>query len=181
MIDDILAFNQEFVEGAFYEPFVTSKYPDKKVAILSCMDTRLTALLQEALGIKNGDATVIKNAGGSVSHPFGSVMRSLVVAIYDLGVEEIMVIGHTDCGMENMDSDAMLEKMKKRGVTEEQLNLIHYCGVDFEKWLRGFESPMDSVLETVKQIKEHPLIPADVKIEGFIMDSVTGALTSVIR
>lgn len=69
MIDEILQFNREFVANKGYEPFVTTKYPHKKIAILSCMDTRLTALLPAALGIKNGDIKLIKNAGGIISHP----------------------------------------------------------------------------------------------------------------
>ena len=64
MIEDILKYNKEFVEKKAYEPYLTSKYPDKKLAILTCMDTRLTELLPAALGIKNGDAKIIKNAGG---------------------------------------------------------------------------------------------------------------------
>lgn len=55
MIDEILAYNKQFVEKKGYEEYITNKYPDKKIAILSCMDTRLTALLPAALGIKNGD------------------------------------------------------------------------------------------------------------------------------
>ena len=69
-----------------------------ELAILSCMDTRLTELLPAALGLKNGDAKLIKNAGGLVISPFDSAMRSLLVAIYELGVEEIMVIAHSNCG-----------------------------------------------------------------------------------
>ena len=98
MIDKILKFNQEFVANKDYEKYITTKYPDKKIAILSCMDTRLTELLPAALGIKNGDVKMIKNAGGIISHPFGSVIRSLLVAIYELGVTEVMVIAHSDCG-----------------------------------------------------------------------------------
>ena len=60
MIEDILKYNKEFVEKKRYEPYLTSKYPDKKLAILTCMDTRLTELLPAALGIKNGDAKIIK-------------------------------------------------------------------------------------------------------------------------
>ncbi|NCC68553.1 MAG: carbonic anhydrase, partial [Clostridia bacterium] len=75
MIDEILRFNKEFVENEEYKSFKTSKYPDKKIAVLSCMDTRLTLLLPAALGIKNGDVKIIKNAGGIISHPYGSVMR----------------------------------------------------------------------------------------------------------
>lgn len=99
MIDQIMEYNKKFVENKGYEPFLTSKYPDKKLAILTCMDTRLIELLPAALGIKNGDAKIIKNAGGTMVHPYGSVVRSLLVGILELGVEEVMVIGHTDCGV----------------------------------------------------------------------------------
>ena len=92
MIEEMLAYNREFVKNEGYKEYITNKYPDKKIAILSCMDTRLTALLPAALGIKNGDVKMIKNAGGVISHPFGSVIRSLLVAIFELGVEEIMKI-----------------------------------------------------------------------------------------
>ena len=67
MIEDILAYNKRFVAEKGYEKYITNKYPDKKIAILSCMDTRLTALLPAALGIKNGDVKMIKNAGGIIS------------------------------------------------------------------------------------------------------------------
>ena len=89
MIEDILKYNKQFVENKGYEKYITNKYPDKKIAILSCMDTRLTELLPAALGIKNGDVKMIKNAGGIISHPFGSVIRSLMVAIYELGVKDV--------------------------------------------------------------------------------------------
>lgn len=95
---------------------MTSKYPDKKLAILTCMDTRLIELLPAALGIKNGDAKIIKNAGGTMVHPYGSVVRSLLVGILELGVEEVMVIGHTDCGVQGMDGKEMLELLEKRGI-----------------------------------------------------------------
>lgn len=103
MIDDILEYNREFVKKKGYQPYATSKYPDRKLAIVTCMDTRLIELLPAALGIRNGDAKLIKNAGGMIVHPFGSAVRSLLISIYELGVEEIMVIGHTDCGVQQMD------------------------------------------------------------------------------
>ena len=83
MIKDILDFNKQFVADKKYEKYITSKYPDKKLAILSCMDTRLTELLPAALGLKNGDAKLIKNAGGTILHPFDSAIRSLLVAVYE--------------------------------------------------------------------------------------------------
>ncbi len=136
-------------------------------------------MLPAALGLKNGDAKIIKNAGGVVSHPFGSVVRSLLVAILDLHVEDVMVIGHTDCGAQNMDAHKMLQKLKERNVSEEDIKLLHYCGLDFETWLAGFDCVENSVKNTLDILIHHPLIPKDVRIRGFIMDSVTGELTPV--
>lgn len=76
MVEEIIAFNKQFVENKGYEKYITNKYPDKKLAILSCMDTRLTELLPAALGLRNGDAKIIKNAGAVISHP--SVVLSVV-------------------------------------------------------------------------------------------------------
>ena len=113
MVEELLAFNTKFVKEKQYEQYATSKYPDKKIAILSCMDTRLTELLPAALGLKNGDVKIIKNAGATITQPFGSAVRSLLIAIYELGVEEILIIGHTDCGVQHMDSQSLIEKMKQ--------------------------------------------------------------------
>ncbi len=180
MLEEMLKFNQEFVANRGYEKYPTSsKYPDKKIAIVTCMDTRLTELLPAALGIKNGDVKIIKNAGGVISHPFGSVVRSLLVAIYDLGVKEVMIVGHSDCGAKHMDSKAMIQKMKERGISEDSLKLIDFCGINFDTWLCGFESLETSVREGVDLLRNHPLIPKDVTVKGFIIDSHTGALTAI--
>lgn len=74
-IDEVLAFNRGYVASKGYEKHLTDKYPDKKLAVLSCMDTRLSVLLQDALGLKNGDAKIIKNAGALVPSPWDSAMR----------------------------------------------------------------------------------------------------------
>lgn len=179
MIDEIMEYNRKFVENKGYEPYITSKYPDKKLAILTCMDTRLLELLPAALGIKNGDAKIIKNAGGVIVHPYGSVVRSLLVGILELGVEEVMVIGHTDCGVQGMDGHEMLEKLVERGIDQQHIDIVRHSGIDLERWLGGFESVGSSVHETVRSLKEHPLMPKNVRISGFIMDSATGELTRV--
>ena len=116
MIDQILAYNKEFVANKGYEQYVTDKYPDKKLAVLSCMDTRLTELLPAALGLKNGDAKIIKNAGGLVISAFDSAMRSLIGAIYELGVNNIMVVAHSHCGACHMSYDHFHDQMLARGV-----------------------------------------------------------------
>lgn len=179
MMEELLAYNKTFVAEKQYEQYATSKYPDKKIAIVSCMDTRLTELLPAALGLKNGDVKIIKNAGATLTQPFGSVVRSLLIAIYELGVEEILIIGHTDCGVQHMDSQALIEKMKEQGIDQHTLDMMDYCGIDFEKWLSGFDDVDTSVLQAVELLRNHPLVPAHVRIEGFVMDTNTGAMRQI--
>ena len=159
MIEQMLAYNREFVKSEAYKQFQTSKYPDKKIAILTCMDTRLVELLPAALGIRNGDVKMIKNAGGMITGPFDSAVRSLLVGIVELGVEEVMVIGHTDCG-----------------VSQDHIDMMRYCGIDFEAWLRGFDCVESSVEETVDLLRNHPLMPKDVVIKGYVINTETGEL-----
>ena len=177
MMDEILAYNRQFVAEKQYEAFATSKYPDKKIAIVTCMDTRLTHMLPAALGIKNGDVKMIKNAGGTITNPFDSTVRSLLVAIYELGVNEVMVIGHTGCGVQGMNAAEMLGHMRNRGIDEEHISLMRHCGIDLDSWLHGFDDTPAAVLETVDLIRNHPLVPRDISVRGFIIDSVTGALS----
>ncbi len=117
MIDEMLAYNRTFVKNQEYRKFTTSKYPNKKIAILTCMDTRLVELLPAALGIRNGDVKMIKNAGGMITGPFDSTVRSLLVSIVELGVEEVMVIGHTDCGVSGMNAEKIIQHLLQRGVS----------------------------------------------------------------
>ena len=156
MIDDILEFNRRFVREKGYEPYITTKYPDRKLAIVTCMDTRLTELLIAAMGLRNGDAKII-----------------------ELGVEDVMVVGHTDCGAQHISGPDMVEAMRARGILERSIEACRYFDVDFDKWLCGFDSVEESVRRSVAVLRNHPLIPEDVRISGFIIDSVTGELTEV--
>ena len=177
-INEILQFNKEFVEKEEYKNFKASKFPTKKIAILSCMDTRLTLLLPAALGLKNGDAKIIKNAGGIISHPYGSVIRSLLVCIYELGIEEILVIGHYDCGMQNLQSDKITEKMLRAGISADAIGKVK-SEIDYDKWLAGFDCVEQSVTDTVELIRHHPLIPENINVHGLLMDPETGRLDSL--
>ncbi|BCS53417.1 carbonic anhydrase [Geobacter sp. SVR] len=178
-IDNMLEYNLKFVEEEKYKQYESTKYPNKKTAVLSCMDTRLMELLPAALNFKNGDIHVIKTAGAVVSHPFGSVMRSLLLAIYDLNIEEILVIGHSDCGMQGLDTSKLIQKMLDRNIPKTQIEMINYCGIDFCSWLKGFENAEESVAKSVSLIRNHPLVPKDINIHGFLMCSETGKLTKV--
>lgn len=179
MIDHILDYNKTFVAGKGYERYRTDKYPDKELAVLSCMDTRLTELLPAALGLKNGDAKIIKNAGGLVISAFDSAMRSLVVAVYELGVTQIMVVAHTHCGACHMNYDRFHDAMRARGVTDFTLDTIRKCGIDLTAWLEGFKDTSESVRRTVHTIRTHPLLPRDILVRGFIIDSETGELEEI--
>ena len=175
-IDDVLAFNRGFVASKGYEAHLTDKFPDKKLAVLSCMDTRLSVLLQEALGLQNGDAKIIKNAGALVPSPWDSAMRSLIVAIYELGVTEIMVVAHTTCGACHMHFSHFREEMLKRGIPQASLDRTD---INLDEWLEGFHDTETSVRKTVASIVNHPLVPSDVTVRGFIIESASGELTEI--
>ena len=179
LMEETLRFNDGFVSSGKYGSYAAEKLPRKKLAVVTCMDTRLTEILPAALNLKNGDAIVIKTAGAIISHPFGSVMRSLMVAVYDLGVEDIWVIGHRDCGMRGMEAEGILRKMADRGIGGPNIDFIRNCGVDIDKWLHGFAKVEDTVLDTVSAIKNHPLIPKDIAVRGFVMDPETGKLDTI--
>ena len=180
-LQEILDFNKSFVENKEYDKFKTSKVPNKKLVVLSCMDTRLTELLPKALNFKNGDIKLIKNAGAAVMHPFGSIIRSIVVAVYEFEASEVLVVGHHDCGMSHLNVDDIIEKAIKRGISLDVITTINNAGIDIRKWLRGFDSVEQSVKESVDLIRNHPLIPADVIIHGLIIDPETGKLEVLIN
>ena len=73
----------------------------------------------------------------------------------------------------------MIDHLLKRGVTQEHIDMMRYCGVDFEKWLSGFDTVEGSVAETVDVLKNHPLMPADVVIRGFVIDTETGEVKPI--
>lgn len=180
-LEDILIYNKKFVQDRKYEEYTTTKNPNKKLVILSCMDTRLTELLPKAMNIKNGDAKIIKNAGATIMHQFGSIVRSILVAIYEFNAEDVIVVGHHGCGMSSLDSNLVMEKIIERGIEEKIISMLNNSGIDVGKWLQGFESVEEAIRESVKSIKNHPLVPTDVNVHGLIIDPHTGALEVVVN
>ncbi len=179
IFEDILKHNEAFVENKEYLPYQTDSNPNKKMAILTCMDSRLTELLPAALGIKNGDAKIIKNAGGMITSPVGSTIRSLIVSVYAFDIKQIMVIGHDDCGMSNVDNSPLIEKMKERGITQDAFETFDTPNFDTARWLEGFANVDQSVEKTVESIRTHPLISKDVEVRGFVINPHTGKLRVV--
>jgi carbonic anhydrase len=178
LLYEVLDYNKHFVEDERYIPFLTSKFPEKKFVIITCMDTRLIELLPASMDIKNGDVKIIKIAGAVVAHPFGSVMRSIIIAIYELKASEVFIVGHTDCGMGSVNPREMKEKFKKEGIKDETINTLEYYGLDLEKWLKGFDDVNESVRNSVKLIRNHPLLPK-IPVHGLVISPNTGKLDVV--
>lgn len=177
---EILAFNKKFVQNHEFEAYRTSKFPDKKLVVVSCMDTRLSDLLPKAMNLKNGDAKMIKSAGATVTHPFGSAMRSILVSIYELKAEEVCVIAHHGCGMASINPETTVETMIERGISKQTIETVESCGIDLKDWLHGFSSLEESVKESVELIKNHPLMIPTVPVHGLIIDPDTGKLDVVV-
>jgi carbonic anhydrase len=175
-LPEILAYNQAFVANREYESFLTTAQPNKRLVIISCMDTRLVELLPKAMGIRNGDVKMIKVAGAVVSHPFGSVMRSVLVAVYQLGAEEVAVVGHHGCGMTGLSASDILDKARGRGISADTMQTLSHAGVNLQHFLTGFDSPQAGVLASVEMIRNHPLLPRDIAVHGLVMDPATGKL-----
>ena len=178
-LEEVLTFNKQFVQNHEYDRYRTSKFPNKKLVLLSCMDTRLSDLLPRAMNLENGDAKFIKNAGAVVSHPFGSTMRSILVAVYEQGAEEMWVVGHYGCGMTSIDPDKTFEKMTKFGIAPETIGILEHAGIDLRTWLQRIESIPDSVRDSVRMIRSHPLVPKTLLLHGLMIDPETGQLEVV--
>jgi carbonic anhydrase len=181
-IKEVLEHNKQFLEKQKKDGMLpsTSKIPNQEVAILTCMDTRLVGLLEAALGKARGECKIIKNAGAIVSHPFGGVMRSLIIAIYELNVSEIVVIGHKDCGLTNIVPEKTEEKMIKAGVSPALLRGIESTGIDLHQWFGGFRDIHENVKASTDQIRLHPLIPDNFPVHGLVIDPENGELELVV-
>lgn len=181
LLAEILSYNEKFVEQELFLTYIKpEKTRDLNVVVVTCMDDRLVELAHKALNLTSGEAKIIKNAGALISHPFGSVMRSLIVAVYELKADEIIIMGHKDCGMSKVNTEKMIHSMLDRGINQKDLDLIQYTGIDFERWLRGFSDVFQSVKHDVNLVKNHPLLPSDVPVHGLVIDPETGALDLVV-
>lgn len=180
-IEEMLEYNKQFVDGKRYEAYKTDSIPNKRMVIFTCMESRLVELLPRALNIQNGDVKMLKNAGAIIRKPFDSIMKSILVAVYNLKAEEVVVIGHHDCGMSHVDTDALTETMKKRGIEEKRLNTLTHAGIDFHEEFHGFDTVEESVQQSVNIIRDHPLLPPEIKVHGLVIDPGTGKVDIVSK
>ena len=179
-LSQMLRDNERFVDNRGYEHYQTTKFPDKRMVILACMDTRLVELLEKSMGIEQGHAIVVRVAGAQIRHPFGSVMQSILIAIHMLGAEEVVVVGHHDCGMQCVDKQAFVEKLMERGISAKTIETVENAGIRLDQWLEQFDNVHDSVRATVATVVSHPfLAESGIPVHGLVIDPQTGKLDLV--
>ena len=103
-------------------------------------------------------------------------MRSLLVAVYELTVAEVAVVGHYGCGMTGLNCARILQKALARGVSQNTLDTLEHAGINLQQWMTGFDSPEDGVKQSVNTIRNHPLLPAGVPVHGLMIHPETGKL-----
>jgi carbonic anhydrase len=157
--DELISNNSSYV--ASFAKGDLPLAPAKKVAVLACMDARLDPA--KALGLEEGDAHVIRNAGGVASE---DALRSLVISQRLLGTEEIILIHHTGCGMETFTDDAVKEQIRAD------------TGLRPSFALEAFPNVEDDVKQTAARIKASPFVPHK-NIRGFVYEVETGRLNEV--
>lgn len=180
-LQDLLDFNEKFVADKSYEAYRTDKFPNKKMVIFTCMESRLLELLHRALNLQNGDAKIVKNAGAIIRKPFDSITKSILVAVYKLKAEEVVVIGHHDCGMSNVDIDALKQSMLDRGISLDRIETLENSGIHLDEEFHGFTTVEESIMQSVGIIRKHPLLPEGIKVHGLVIDPETGKVDVVTR
>ena len=158
--DELLANNARYSE-TFDGPLPLP--PAKHIAVVACMDARLN--IYGALGLSEGDAHVIRNAGGVVTD---DEIRSLAISQRLLGTKEIILIHHTDCGMLTFTDDEF-----KKSIQDE-------TGIKPEWAAESFSDLDEDVRQSIKRIKANPFVPHTDQVRGFIFDVATGKLNEVV-
>jgi carbonic anhydrase len=162
IIDDLLGANEnyatQFKLGRLPMP------PARKLAVLACMDARLT--IEPMLGLNTGDAHIIRNAGGIATD---DAVRSLIISHYLLGTKEFMIINHTDCGMLTFKDDELHARLRENTGWDAVAPAAFH----------SFPNVEDNVRRQVLKLKSHPWIPESIPIRGFVYHVETGRLTEV--
>ncbi len=161
LLSELLAANESYAAG--FTKGDLPMPPGRQVAVLACMDARLHP--EKFLGLEEGDAHVIRNAGGRASE---DALRSLIISYKLLGTREFLVIHHTDCGMLTFTNEQLQEMLRQ------DLN-SDASGIDF----LPFSDLEESVRQDVQTIRSSPLIPDDITVSGFVFDVKSGRLRAV--
>ncbi|HEY6467512.1 MAG TPA: carbonic anhydrase [Candidatus Acidoferrales bacterium] len=161
VIDEVLAANQIYAHT--HELRELTPRPQRGIAVLTCMDTRLSI---RTLGLKTGDAHIIRNAGGIVTD---DALRSLLVSHYLLGTQEFMVINHTDCGMMKTTEEDMRARVQNQAGTAAIAPAHFFAFRDVDR----------NVREQIQKLRTHPWVPKEIAVRGFVYDVTTGLLREI--
>jgi carbonic anhydrase len=159
--EETLAANRQYAErfslGHLAMP------PERRLAVVACMDARLT--VEQFLGLKTGEAHIIRNAGGLVTD---DALRSLIISSRLLGTRTFYVVQHTDCGMLTFRDEQLHEQLRKE-TGKDASHLQFHTFTDVEA----------SVREQLQRIRENPFLPRDIDVHGFVYDVRTGRLKEI--
>jgi len=161
VIDEVLVANELY--SRTHELRRLTPRPERKLAVLTCMDTRLSI---QTLGLKAADAHIIRNAGGIVTD---DTLRSLLVSHYLLGTEEFMVINHTDCGLMQTTEQDLRTRIQNRAGTAAVAPAFFYA----------FQNIEENVRHQIQKLRSHPWIPESVAVRGFVYEVSSGKLREI--
>lgn len=176
MLEKLLEYNKEFVQKRKNagEDKPISGHAQKDIMVFTCMDTRLVELLESAMGFGRGDIKVLKNAGNIIRDDCSDVIRSVAVGTVLMGLKEVYVVGHYDCGMRKQKAEDIKAKMAERGISADAIESI-----DIEEWFGLLKDESENVRDAVSKLRKSPYIPKDVNIRGLMMDPDTGKIEVV--
>lgn len=179
VIDEILEANARFT--AQHHPAQLSHLPRRRMAVVTCMDTRLTHLFEEALGLHRGEVIQLRTAGATINardEVNGDLIRSLAGAIYLLGVREVAVVGHTECGLSRGDLAALTASMQALGVDPDALP---EKGEALLGWLGTFQDVRENVARVASAIRSSPYLPKTIPVHALVIDIHSGKLELIER
>lgn len=159
---------------------------NKKVLFLTDVEPELNSFLQQKTLTKPEDMLTIQSYGAKITHPYGDIMRSIILTIYQENVEEIVVVGTKGKGTVPIDIQSQLgsESKKWKDHVDTMDYLFQYCIPEFSggkasEWLYGKENITESVRKSVDIIRQHPLVPSYVNVEGFVLENGKGEFSIV--
>ena len=161
VIDEVLIANELYART--HELRKLTPRPERKLAVLTCMDTRLSI---QTLGLKAADAHIIRNAGGIVTD---DTLRSLLISHYLLRTEEFMVINHTDCGLMHTSEQDLRTRIQNRAGTAAVAPAFFYA----------FQNVEENVRHQLQKLRSHPWVPQSVAVRGFVYDVTSGLLREI--
>ena len=162
VIEEVLKANETYTQNFTLGDLPTP--PSRRLAVVACMDARVT--VEELLGLKTGEAHIIRNAGGIITE---DALRSLIISHHLLGTNEFMLIHHTDCGMLTFKDENLRAQLQQQTGTATVAPAYFHAFSDLE----------EDVRQQIQKVKSHPWIPENIPVRGFLFDVKTGRLHEV--